>query len=209
VNAPKPVYNGAMARTSVSLACSVLALCLVACDELGEFRTEPGEVFEGRVIGGEGGDDASFIRTGFPARTVLALTFDPAKAVPGDEAAEPAGTITSYKCESEPCDEDDRIPGSFEDAELEPIPQLSHDALGVYEMPGSSRLRNYIFGARFTSGEGLFAVPRHAMVFLSLLESGRIEVRILAPSVLGGPTGDAVIHEAMFGVFTLGRRAAQ
>jgi len=195
-----------MARTLVSLACCVLALGLVACDELSEFRTEPGEVFEGRVIGGEGGDDNSFIRMGFPARTTLALTFDPAKAVPGDDEAEPAGTITTYKCDSEPCDADERIAGSFQDAELEPIPQLSHDALGVYEMPGSSRLRNYIFGARFTSGDGLFAVQRHAMVFLSLLENGRIEVRILAPSVLGGPTGDAVIHEAMFGVFTLGRR---
>jgi hypothetical protein len=207
VNVPKPVYNGAMARAFAWLA--ALALGLVACDGLSEFRTEPGEVFEGKVIGGEGGDDASFIRSGFPARTTLALTFDPAKAVPGDDEAEPAGTITSYTCRPDgACDEDDRIAGSFLEAELEPIPQLSHDALGVYELPGSSRLRNYIFGARFTSGEGLFAVQRHAMVFLSLLENGRIEVRILAPSVLGGVGGNAVIHEAMFGVFSLGRRRA-
>jgi hypothetical protein len=205
VNVPKPVYNAAMSR---ALACCALVLGLVACDGLSEFRTDPGEVFEGRVIGGEGGDDTSFIRSGFPARTTLRLTFDPAKAVPGDGEAEPAGTITTYKCDSDACDEDDRIAGSFREAELEPIPQLSHDALGVYEMPGSSRLRNYIFGARFISGEGLFAVQRHAMVFLSLLENGGIEVRILAPSVLGGPNGSAVIHEAMFGVFALGRRNA-
>jgi len=190
------------------LVCCALVLGLVACDGLSEFRTDPGEVFEGRVIGGEGGDDASFIRSGFPTRTTLALTFDPAKAVPGDEKVEPAGTITTYTCDADPCDDDDRTSGSFLEAELEPIPQLSHDALGVYEMPGNSRLRNYMFGARFTSGEGLFAVQRHAMVFLSLLENGRIEVRILAPSVLGGVNGNTVIHEAMFGVFSLGRRNA-
>lgn len=187
------------------LACC--ALCLVACDGLSEFRTEPGEVFEGGVIGGEGGDD-SFIRSGFPAHTTLALTFDPAKAVPAGDEAQSAGTITTYVCDAAPCDEDERTGGSFVEAELEPIPQLSHDALGVYELPGSSRLRNYMFGARFTSGDGLFAVQRHAMVFLSLLENGRIEVRILAPSVLGGATGNVVIHEAMFGVFSLGRRRA-
>lgn len=195
-------------KGALRLVCCALALGLVACDGLREFRTDPGEVFEGRVIGGEGGDDASFIRAGFPARTRLALTFDPAKAVPGDEEVEPAGTITTYTCDSDPCDVDDRTSGSFLNAELEPIPQLSHDALGVYDMPGSSRLRNYMFGARFTSGEGLFAVNRHAMVFLSLLENGRIEVRILAPSVLGGVSGSTVIHEAMFGVFSLGLRRA-
>ena len=38
-----------------------LTTVLAACDGLGEFRTEPGEVFEGSVIGAEGGDSA-FIR---------------------------------------------------------------------------------------------------------------------------------------------------
>jgi hypothetical protein len=193
------------------LARSLLALAAVfmvsGCDGLSEFRTEPGEVFEGSVIGADGGD-SEFIRSGFPAHTRLALTFDPAKAVPAGEEARSAGTITTYKCKAPSCSEADRTAGSFTEAELEPIPQLSHDALGVYELPGGSRLRNYIFGARFTSGEGLLAVPRHAMVFLSLLENGRIEVRIIAPSVLGGFDGQTVIHEAMFGVFSLGRRSA-
>lgn len=194
---------------ALQFACSMLALTpvLVACDSLGEFRTEPGEVFEGSVIGAEGGDSA-FIRSGFPAHTRLALTFNPAKAVPASEEAESAGTITTYKCDDTACGEDDRTTGSFTEVDLEPIPQLSHDPLGVYELPGSSRLRNYMFGARFISGEGLLAVPRHAMVFVSLLENGRIEVRIIAPSVLGGFDGKTVIHEAMFGVFSLGRRTA-
>lgn len=196
---------------AVRLACCALALScssvLSSCDGLSEFRTEPGEVYEGRVVGGEGGDSA-FIRSGFPAGTMLALTFDPAKAVPAGEEGEAAGTITTFTCEDAACDADERTAGSFREASLEPIPQLSHDALGVYELPGSNRLRNYMFGARFASGEGLFAVPRHAMVFVSLLETGRIEVRVIAPSVLGGPSGTAVIHEAMFGVFSLARRDA-
>ena len=195
----------------VRLGSRVLALAsacvLSSCDGLSEFRTEPGEVFEGRVVGGEGGDSA-FIRSGFPAGTMLALTFDPAKAVPAGEEGESAGSITTFTCQDAACGEDDRVGGSFREASLEPIPQLSHDALGVYELPGSNRLRNYMFGARFVSGEGLFAVQRHAMVFVSLLETGRIEVRVIAPSVLGGPSGTAVIHEAMFGVFSLGRRDA-
>lgn len=191
--------------TVLRLACSVLALAvlLAACDGLSEFRTEPGEVFEGSVIGADGGDSA-FIRSGFPAHTRLALTFNPAKAVPASEDAEAAGTITTYKCEDPACGEDDRTSGSFTEADLEPIPQLSHDALGVYEMPGNTRLRNYIFGARFSSDDGLFAVQRHAMVFLSLLENGRVEVRLIAPSVLGAD-GTSTEHEALFGVFSLER----
>ena len=72
------------------------ALSLVACDGLSEFRTEPGEVFQGRVIGGDSKDDESFIRSGFPGGTVLALTFDPSNAVPADDATQPVGTLTTY-----------------------------------------------------------------------------------------------------------------
>jgi len=186
----------------------VLLLLAPGCDGLSEFRTDPGEVFEGRVIGGEGTEDAIAIRSGFPGDTVLALTFDPKHAVPADDdAVHTVGSISTYTCDDSECDQDSRTRGLFDEAALEPIPQLSHDALGVYEMPGNSRLRNYIFGARFSSGEGLFAVQRHAMVFLSLLENGRIEVRIIAPSVLAAD-GESTLHEALFGVFSLERSAA-
>jgi hypothetical protein len=97
--------------------------------------------------------------------------------------------------------------GFFREAELEPIPELSHDVLGRYELPGGSRLRNYVFGARFASGEGIFAVQRHAMVFLSLLENGRVEVRIIAPSVLSA-NGRTEVWPGLFGVFSLARRSA-
>jgi hypothetical protein len=189
-------------------ACITGLLLAGGCDGLSEFRTEPGEVYEGRVIGGDGGEDTVAIRSGFPGDTVLALTFDPRHAVPADdEDVQTVGTITTYTCDDAECGEDGREPGLFDEAELEPIPQLSHDALGVYEMPGSSRLRNYIFGARFSSGDAFFPVQRHAMVFLSLLENGHIEVRIIAPSVLAAD-GRSTQHEALFGVFSLQRSAA-
>lgn len=194
-----------MGRLPPIALCLVLCPALAGCDGLSEFRTGSGEEFRGRVVGGEGDEAPTFIRSGFSGKTMLALTFDPGRATPAGKAAEPVGTLTTYTCDDEACGEDARTPGVFRRAELEPIPQLSHDALGVYELPGSSRLRNYIFGARFSSGTGLLAVQRHAMVFLSLLESGRIEVRVIAPSVLSAD-GESTLHEALFGVFSLERR---
>lgn len=187
-----------------------LALIAGGCDELGEFRTDQGEVFHGQVIGGENVDDPSqpsFIRSGFLATTVLDLTFDPGRAAPDEGKGVSPGTITTYVCEGDDesaCGASDKVRGHFDAAPLERIPELSHDALGFYELPGGGRLRSYLFGARFTSGEGLFAVQRHAMVFLSLLESGRVEVRILAPSVLEAD-GEGELHPALFGVFSLQR----
>jgi hypothetical protein len=203
VTGPKRVYNAGMRRWVPAVTAALLVVS--GCDGLSEFRTSPGEVYQGRVIGGESNESAIAIRSGFPGDTVLALTFDPAHAVPAaDDTAHTVGTISTYTCDDGDCSEDGRQVGLFDEAELEPIPQLSHDALGVYEMPGTTRLRNYIFGARFSSGEGFFAVQRHAMVFLSLLENGRVEVRLIAPSVLEAD-GTSAQHEALFGVFSLER----
>jgi hypothetical protein len=187
----------------------VLLLVLAGCDELREFRTDEGEVFHGRVIGSENVDDPSqpsFIRSGLLATTVLDLTFDPARAAPIEGESSSPGSITTYVCDEDgesACPEGARTRGHFDDAALEPIPELSHDALGFYELPGGGRLRSYIFGARFSSGEGLFEVQRHAMVFVSLLESGRVELRIVAPSVLAADGSE--LHPALFGVFSLER----
>jgi hypothetical protein len=191
-------------------ACALaLGLALAGCDELGEFRTGEGEVFHGRVIGSENIEDPSqpsFIRSGFLATTVLDLTFDPAHAAPVEGESMSPGTITTYVCDADgqsACASDVRSRGHFDRATLEPIPELSHDALGFYELPGGGRLRSYIFGVRFSSGEGLFEIARHAMVFVSLLESGRVELRIVAPSVLGADGSE--LHPALFGVFSLER----
>jgi hypothetical protein len=44
------------------------------------------------------------------------------------------------------------------------------------------------------------------MVFLSLLEGGRVEVRVVAPSVLG-LDGRSETYPSLFGVFRLGRES--
>jgi hypothetical protein len=198
-----------MSALGNALRLSGLVFVLLGCDELREFRTGEGEVFHGQVIGSENVDDPSqpsFIRSGFLSTTVLELSFDPAHAAPVEGSSVSPGTITTYVCDDDAqsaCGEGARARGHFDDAVLEPIPELSHDALGFYELPGGGRLRSYIFGVRFSSGEGLFEVQRHAMVFVSLLESGRVELRIIAPSV---PAADgSEPYPALFGVFSLER----
>ena len=54
-------------------------------------------------------------------------------------------------------------------------------------------------GARFTSDD----IRRHAMVFISLMENSRVDVRVIAPSVLDD--ADEELHSPLFGVFVLER----
>ena len=189
--------------------CGLCALC--ACDELSEFRTDSGEIFHGEVIGSTTDPDApSFIRQGFVSHTEMDLTFDPALArspAGHEEMEEQAGTLDTYVCppETDLCPKSQREPGPFRRAVLEPIARLNHDALSQYDFPGGGRLRNYILGAHFeseTSAGG--KVDRHALVFLSLMENGKVEVRVIAGS-MQEPDGDEQLP-ALFGVFALERR---
>ena len=188
-----------MAR--VLLAALVLAL---GCDELDEFKTEPGEVFHGDVIGNDRDGGTTFIRSGFPARTQMDLTFDPARASAAESRS--AGTLDTYRCsdEADRCPSADREPGHFTDAALEPIESLAHDSLSQYDFPGGGRLRNYILGARFTTPSDPEARTRDAMVFVSLMENGRIEVRVIAASALDA--SGSQVAPPLFGVFPLERR---
>ncbi len=157
-------------RLALLLAVSLLA---TACDDLDDYRATGGpggQVFRGTVIGGVGEcppatPDCSFIRVGFPPGTELILTFDPVRA---QSSSPPPGTLTTTDaCMLEP---------SFDAIPLEPIAQLSHDLLSQYEFPGGGRVRNYLFVAHATTG---CLVGRDAMVFLSLMDDGTIEVRIV------------------------------
>lgn len=207
----------------VWLACLVCGF-LVGCDDLKAFRTHGSDVFHGVVIGSGDqvtiddpdveepvkvrGADESFIRRGFASHTELELTFDPELADTylvrdaGTGRPPVPGTLHAYRCstDQEPCPSSDRVQAYFDHAPLESFAPLPHDSLSQYTFPGGGRIRNYIFGARFRSG----TLERHAMVFLSLMESGKIEVRILAPSVRDG-NGDE-LHGELFGVFSLSRR---
>jgi hypothetical protein len=168
-----------MGRTSL-IAVMLLA---VACDDLDEFRIHGDETFAGPVVGSDGPDDGgsvpgcNFVLCGFPERTTLTLRdFDPDLA-----GGAPTGTITTAD-------------GTFDQAALLPIAGLEHDALSGYTFPGGGRIRNYMLGARFGEGDA-----RYAVVFVSLMENGRIETRVHAPST----TADS--EDALFGVFRLCR----
>ena len=175
----------------------VLVLVL-GCDSLSEFDASDGEIYTGNIAGVNdptncpGGIDCSFIRRGFPYGTTLDLQFDPYGV------DDNPGTITTR---GEDCD------ATFDNTPLLPIPPLAHDQLGLYEFPGSGRLRNYMFVARPETGP---LAGRDAMVFLSLIRGGSIEVRVVAgPDLVICDPSDCAELDAgqcdFFGFFSLGR----
>jgi hypothetical protein len=177
----------------------ICALVLAfGCDTLGEYRTAEDEVYRGEILGVNDplncpdGIDCSFIRRGFPSGVTLDLTFDPAKQY------EDPGMISTS---GEVCG------ATFTDTLLLPIAPLAHDQLGLYEFPGGGRVRNFIFVARPEAGP---LAGRDAMVFLSLIRGGGVEVRIIAGPGLEicDPSDCAAIDAGdcdYFGVFELSR----
>lgn len=133
-------------------------LLLVGCDDLGAYATQPGEVYRGIVVGAE---DPPLLRRGFAAETALEMTFDPLRAT---QLEDPPGRLTTSD-------------GSLTDATLEPIVPLSHDVLGLYEIPAGDRVRNYIFVMHPTSGP---LAGREPLAFVSLMGDGTLEVRVVA-----------------------------
>ena len=140
----------------------------VGCDSLSEFDTGDDEIYAGSIAGVNDptncpdGIDCSFIRRGFPYGTALDLQFDPFGVY------DRPGTISTR---GENC-----IP-TFDNTPLLPIPPLQHDQLGLYDFPGGGRLRSFMFVARPETGP---LAGRDAMVFLSLIRGGSIEVRVVA-----------------------------
>ena len=145
----------------------VLALLLLSgCTDLGGYAAGPDAPYRGRVVGVE---DPPVLRRGFEAETELTMSFDPTRAT---SLEEPPGRVTTSD-------------GSLTDVSLEPITPLTHDALSEYEIPAGGRVRNYIFVARPTDGP---LAGREPFVFVSLMNDGSIEVRIIAGG--GNETGD-------------------
>lgn len=173
-------------------------IATVGCDSLSEFSTGDGEIYRGSIAGVNDptncpdGIDCSFIRRGFPYGTTLDLRFDPYGV------SDSPGTISTR---GENCG------ATFDNTPLLPIPPLAHDELGLYEFPGGGRLRNYMFVARPETGP---LAGRDAMVFLSLIRGGSIEVRVVAgPGLVICDPSDCARLDAgecdFFGFFSLGR----
>lgn len=195
-----------------SLALLALAL-LAGCEDLSEFKTKPGEVFRGEVIGSDADPNVeSFIRKGFVSHTLLELSFDPNASAGSSDAgvvvAVTAGAVDTYVCPdgASGCDERERSAGLFVHAPLINIAGLAHDPLSQYSFPGGGRLRNYIFGARFQSKDdgASSGTDRDATLFVSLMENGHMEVRAMAPPVLESD-GMTERWPSLFGVFQLSR----
>ena len=119
-----------------------------------------------------------FVLRGFPPGTVLRIDgFDP------PPTPSVAGTLTTTGYDA------------FTSTPLEVIEPLEHDELSLYELPGNGRLRNYLFAARPTAGP---LAGRDAMVFISLIDDGSLEARVL----VGNGDETAGGH---FGLFRLRR----
>ena len=198
----------AVTVTITAAACAVLG---TGCDALSGFDTGDDSIYRGEVIGSDSEEgQSSFIREGFPSHTRMDMTFDPTRASayadPG-EPLEPAGTIDTYVCgvDDSPCPDAERTPGSFRNSALELIPNLTHDSLSEYEFPGGGRLRSYIFVSRFLLADELASMPGAAMVFVSLMDNGGVELRVISPSELA--SDGSVASAGLFGVFVLKRHS--
>lgn len=203
-----------MLRLSIGLIGCFALLC--GCEDLRDWKTGDNEVFRGEVIGSDAslqGD--SFIRKGFASHTWLELAFDPGStdlSAQGAADAGPlrpaAGTVNTYVCPDgkATCAEAERAPGPFVNAPLVPIDGLTHDPLSQFTFPGGGRLQNYIFGVRFRAQRAERSIGRDATLIVSLMQNHRIEVRAMAPSVLGAD-GEEDWLPALFGVFSLERNA--
>mgnify|MGYP006380513935 FL=1 len=200
-----------------SIALLAATACLLGCEDLRSFQTSGSSVYRGEVIGSDAAADVeSFIRKGFASHTVLELSFDPSStdvveqgdAGPRAPGRTAAGSVNTYVCPlgAAQCAEAERTPGPFVDAPLITIDALTHDPLSQYTFPGGGRLRNYIFGVRFVSESAEHRTGRDAMVFISLMENHRVELRAMAPAVLDHD-GEGERWPALFGVFTLQRAA--
>ncbi len=158
----------------------VIAALGAGCESYDRFRTGADGVFRGTVLGEA---DDPFIRRGFAPGTVLDVRFDP-DAVERPEV----GTLTTV------APDETRV---LDAVPLESIAPLSHDLLSEFQFPGAGRLENFLFLARPTTGP---LAGREVMVFLSLLDTGEMEVRVVAG------TGDEANGD-VFGVFRLRRTA--
>ena len=183
------------------LALGWLAL-LAACDDLSKFQTSKDEIFRGTVVGtapqdaGDGATTERFLLFGFSSDSRLDLRFDAAAAARGGEDV---GRVDVYTCQDANvvnCPKKMRVPGLFVNAPLSSIPGLGQDVLSRYDFPGPRRLRNFILTAPLSGGGHV------ATMFVSLVESGSIEIRIVAPQAIAD---GGVGTESLFGFFRLER----
>jgi hypothetical protein len=159
--------------TSLLFLLLLLLLGAPACRDLTRFSTTKGDRFEGNVV------PSDFVRAGMGDSTRLCLSID------ADHLQDTPGTVSTND-------------GRFQAAALRPIPQLWHDPLSTFEF-GEGRVKNLIYAVTPSPDGGVDAGDSSdVLLFVSLMESGSIEVRM----VRGAPPAPA-----LFAVFTLDRQS--
>lgn len=150
------------------------AALLTGCKDTDRFVTRPGESWQGSVVKG------TFVRSGIAESATMCLQLDV------DHLKDTPGSITLSDATS---------PEPLVARSLRPIPQLWHDPLSTLSF-GQGRLQNLMYMVAMPDGGG------DLTVFVSLMESGDIEVRLVrgapGPSDVA-PAGTAPI----FGIFLL------
>jgi len=163
------------------------------CDDLSDYKGN----FGGGIVKG------NFLRSCFPSNTEARLHFDP------EHAVAPAFDVSTSLLNRLTTTD-----GTFDETPLEPIAALPHDQLSEFDFPGPRRLRNFMLLARPKAGP---LAGRDAMVVVSLLENGNLELRIIARTAdtavacptesegdAGAQSGDASERpREYFGVFIL------
>ncbi len=153
-----------------------LPLCLLsvsllgACSDIESYRGD----YVGEVAGAVACDQepCSFIRRGFTGGTTLSLrAFDPSIQTADSSAGVAPGFLTTSDAQ---CGDGTE---TLLDEPLRPIAPLAHDALSILELPGSTRVRTYVYALEPERGP---LAGRTAMVFVTLLEEQEIEVRVVS-----------------------------
>jgi len=147
-------------------------LCTAACDDLSSFSTSEDEIYTGSIV------QAEEVRKGFDKLTFMELTLNIA------DIDTRAGTM--HVTSRSDSGEEEVL---FDDAELRAIQSMKYDSLSSLDFP-TGRLKNYILSSTLTGG--LYA-GMDAIVVLSLMSDGTVEVRIISG------------EERLYGIFSLSK----
>ncbi|MEA2746022.1 MAG: hypothetical protein QOI41_165 [Myxococcales bacterium] len=172
--------NSLLFATATTALLAVLPT-VMGCRDVSRYSSKDGDHFEGDVVKG------SFVRAGVAEDAKMCLVLDAGHLQDGP------GTFSTSD-------------GRFKDARIRPIPQIWHDPLSTLTF-GEGRSQNLVYVASPSPSTTATASDlQDVMVFLSLMDNGALEVRL----VRGAPVSDAgtpapAIASPLFGVFTLDR----
>jgi hypothetical protein len=160
-----------------------LSCAAAGCRDVSRFTTS-GDHYEGLVVQGD------FVRAGVEAGTRSCVTID------ADHLQDSPGSISTSD-------------GRFQAVALRPIPQVWHDPLSTLSF-GEGRVRNLVYVAtatvHFDDGNG-----DDALVVVSLMQSGSVEVRLIRGAPPLPSDGAAAVSSGgnLFAVFDLARTPGQ